>query len=171
VDLAILDSEKWDAAKIANSFRFPSELLNHAQGGSLNGSTREEANRQFYMKCLMPDLDAIANGLNNFIVAEFGEQYYIEPDYQAIPELQKDMKTMTEWLDKWWIPGDRKLEYMGWETTGIPEMQVPILPSGGTPLIDYGKINPGSANTPPPGADPELEKAIQKMKDRINNGF
>jgi HK97 family phage portal protein len=171
VDLAILDSEKWDAAKIANSFRFPSELLNHAQGGTLNGSTRQEANKQFYLKCLIPDLDVIANGLNNFIVEDFGEQYYIEPDYQAIQELQKDMKDMTDWLDKWWIPGDRKLEYMGWETTGIPEMQVPILPSGGTPLIDYGKTDPANPSRIAAENDPQLEKAIQRMKDRLNSGY
>lgn len=158
VDLGILESEKWDMNQIANAYKFPKELLNSTDGSSLNSGNRKEAGKQLYQKAIMPVLDLLKDGLNDFLISEIGDEYFIEPDYQSITELQEDYSEMASWLNQaWWIKGDAKLAYMGWEETGLPEMQVPLIPSGYTPLIDFGQGN---------GNPEELDKFIDRSIER-----
>ena len=58
-----------------------------------------------------------------------GKKYYIELDTSSLPEMQNDMKALTDWLEKaWWIPANMKLEMQGFGRIDAENMDIPLAP-------------------------------------------
>lgn len=79
------------------------------------------------------------DGLNKFFVEPYskkaGKHLYMEHDIYSYPEMQEDMKALTEWLDKsWWIKPNDKLEMQRFGKSEDPAMDKVYIPSNLMPL-------------------------------------
>jgi len=96
VDLAIIDSQKMDREQIANIWNVPVQMLN-----SQEASTRDNmltAERAFYLNTVIPEMCDLRDVFNEFIVSEFGDNFYVDFDSKSIPALQTDLKTLSDRL-------------------------------------------------------------------------
>ncbi len=96
VDLAIIDSQKMDREQICNIWNVPVQMMN-----SQEASTRDNmltAERAFYLNAVIPEMCDLRDTLNEFVVKDFGEQFYVDFDMKSIPALQADLKTLSERL-------------------------------------------------------------------------
>lgn len=96
VDLAIIESQKMDREQICNIWNVPVQMMN-----SQEASTRDNmltAERSFYLNTVIPEMCDLRDVFNEFIVKEYGEQYYVDFDSKSIPALQIDLKTLADRL-------------------------------------------------------------------------
>ena len=62
-------------------------------------------------------------------------QLLIQCDYTELPEMQQDMKALTDWLkDAWWIYPNEKRELQGYEKSTDPLMDEAWVPNNLTPM-------------------------------------
>jgi hypothetical protein len=61
------------------------------------------------------------------ILKAYGD-YWLKPDYSEVECLQENKAEKVKWVSQMFtdgiITGDQYLEFMGEETTGLPEMQI-----------------------------------------------
>jgi hypothetical protein len=67
------------------------------------------------------------------------DKFIIQCDYSQLPEMQADMKALTEWLkEAWWITPNEKRDLMGYEKSNEPMMDEYWVPNGLRPLSQAG---------------------------------
>lgn len=63
----------------------------------------------------------------------------IQCDYSELPEMQADMAALTTWLkEAWWITPNQKLDMQGYEKSTNLLMDEQWIPSGLTPISQFG---------------------------------
>lgn len=84
------------------------------------------ANRQLIYNAVYPWLRKIEQGLTEFICTPYNkgkDKYIITLDYTSLPELNDDMQTIAEWLDKApYLTLNEKREVLGWGQSAQPGM-------------------------------------------------
>jgi len=68
---------------------------------SQEASTRDNmltAERAFYLNTVIPEMCDLRDVFNEFIVSEFGDNFYVDFDSKSIPALQTDLKTLSDRL-------------------------------------------------------------------------
>lgn len=106
------------------------------------------ANRQLIYNAVYPWLRKIEQALTEFICTPYNsarEEYIIVLDYSSLPELNDDLKSTVEWLDKMpWLTPNEKRETIGWgrgAEAGLDEYFVNRNTVRLTDVMD-GKITP-----------------------------
>jgi HK97 family phage portal protein len=119
VDLAIIDSEKWDLVMIASVFGVPPELVGHT--GTKTYDNIKTAEKALTSRCALPTLISLRDSLNYHAHKYWGlpDDLYIDFDMSVYSELQEDMGQKVIWVEKvadmTGIPVNRILELSGLE--------------------------------------------------------
>jgi HK97 family phage portal protein len=91
---------------------------------------------------IMPASTELDDELNRVLLRAFALEgkFIIQCDYSQLPEMQADMKALTEWLkEAWWIKPNEKRDLMGWEKDeDEPLMDQYWVPNGLTPISQFG---------------------------------
>src|SRR5690606_28596682 len=82
VDMAILESQKLSFRQFCNIFKFPSTILNDNENSSFNNIL--EAKKALYEDVIKPELYALRDELNRWLVPAYGENLYLDPDFSGI---------------------------------------------------------------------------------------
>ena len=114
-----------------------------------------EARKAAITDAVLPELTALRDALNQWLVPgwskEDNKKYFLDFDTSVYAELQDDMKSLVEWLEKaWWIDPNEKRVQMSYEAKG-PEFDECFIPAGITPL---SQSNPA-----------DFEKAFERVGD------
>ena len=100
VDLKILEQEQMDLRQMCGVYHLQSQLFNDPENKTYNNM--KEAVTAGLTQCVIPELRTIRDELNRWWIPAWskrdGKNYYFDMDLQAIPELQKNMKELMEWL-------------------------------------------------------------------------
>lgn len=143
VDLALLDAMEADLRDVCNIYRFPSQLMNDANSTKFN--TYGEAKKSAYTDSVLPDIDHIKDGLNNWLCKAWSDAsntYYIEPDLMQILELQDNFNTqVTALTGAEWLTTNEKRMFQNYEPLNLPNMDVPLVSAGKTPITDLSLSN------------------------------
>ncbi len=90
---------------------------------------------------IIPAATELDDELNRVLLRAFALEgkFIIQCDYSQLPEMQADLKTLTEWLkEAWWITPNEKRDLMGYEKSDEPLMEEFWVPSGLTPMSQVG---------------------------------
>lgn len=90
---------------------------------------------------IMPASTELDDELNRVLLRAFALEgkFIIQCDYSQLPEMQADMKALTEWLkEAWWITPNEKRDLMGWEKSSEALMDEYWVPNGFTPMSQVG---------------------------------
>ena len=154
-DLSLMESQKMSLRDICNLFNLNSQLFNDPDNTTYNNI--QEARKAGITDAVIPEIEAFKNGLNSWLTPKYGENLKLGYDKNAFPELQKDLKSMAEWLSlAYWLTPNQKLEQMGFPQSDNPIMSEILLPT----------------SVVPSGEPEELEKAYQRLnaiKDKQSN--
>ncbi|MFB6456493.1 phage portal protein [Chitinophaga sp. Hz27] len=138
VELAILESEKWDMRMICNVFGVPSQLLNDPENKSYNNSS--EGEKALTARCALPLLIAHRESTNRKLQTDWGykgTRTIVDFDMTAFSELEENKKDQVAWLkDAWWLTGNQKLQIMGEPESKESLMNEILVPNNLAPLSD-----------------------------------
>jgi HK97 family phage portal protein len=87
---------------------------------------------------IMPASTELDDELNRVLLRAFALEgkFIIQCDYSQLPEMQADLKSLTEWLkEAWWIKPNERRDLMGWEKDDAePLMDEYWIPNNLTPM-------------------------------------
>lgn len=140
VDLNILESQKVSFRQFCNIFKFPSILLNDNEKSSYNNIV--EAKKILYQDVIIPELKALRDEFNRWLVPAYGQNLYLDPDFSGVEALQENMKEKAEWLNiAWWVKGVDKQRLMG--ITEDKELDKYFMPAN---ILEHGAEPPTPEN-------------------------
>lgn len=146
-DLDLINLKKASQEDIYRAYKRPLAFLNQDAATYNNLST---ANKQFIREAVAPVCEKISHALTQFICEPYkrtdGKVYIIRLDYTQLPEMQSDMKELTEWLNKaWWLTPNQRREALGYGKNEEPGMDSVWIPTNMTRLEDA--VNGNSQTT------------------------
>jgi len=152
-DLQILATVGWNRTVFCNLFGVDPHLVDPTVGSTFNN--QREAVASPYNRTIIPFMDELFNGLNNWLVIKYKGNLALEIDKSGVPELQRDKATNVSWLSQaWWLTGNEKRREIDYEPVDDPEMdliQYPqnLQPFGADTLANQqlGKIGAGDYRT------------------------
>lgn len=142
VDLAIIDSEKWDALMFCNIYNVPPVLLNLAP---MTYNNLVEADKALTLKAAMPHLISLRNSLNRKLTGNGqwgfkGQNIFADFNTQCFTELNVNISEVVNTTSKMIaVTPNEEREEMGWSKRPEPEMdEVWVLQAGSrVPLSDF----------------------------------
>lgn len=140
VELAIIESEKWDAIMFCNIFGVPPELLGLVQKTYNNV---KEAEKALTTRCAIPLLTSKKNYLNRKLLTDWGfkgKNVYLDYDTDCFTELQVDItETLTGITKLTMRTPNEEREAIGWDALKEPEAYEVWVNDGSkmVPLEDY----------------------------------
>ncbi len=139
VDMDVIASLGWTFNMLCNVYKISSVMFNDPSHNA--ESNVKEMRRDAWTAAIIPEMQAIVDGFNHKLVPLFSKKdkkkYFIDLDVTGIPELQPDMKTMTDWLAAaYWITPNEKREYQDFARSEDPLMDVFYFPTTVVPLED-----------------------------------
>jgi len=93
----------YDQKAICNVLGWSTKLLNNNEdSNSLNNGGMDSELKRVISHNIIPDLQLLCNAFNDNFLPRFKgyENTVLEFDYSELPEMQQDMKTMMEWIEK-----------------------------------------------------------------------
>lgn len=91
---------------------------------------------------IIPASTELDDELNRVLLRAFALEgkFIIQCDYSQLPEMQADMKALTEWLkEAWWIKPNERRDLQGWEKDNDePLMDEYWVPNNLTPMSQVG---------------------------------
>ena len=154
VDLNIIEAKKMSLRDLCTLFSVNSALLNDPDNKTYNNMS--EARKSLYTNAIIPELDALKDGLNKWLAPQYGEEYYIDFDYSEIPELQQDMGETVKYLkDAWWLTPNERRDQMTYEEIDDPDMNEYYIPSTLRPIYQAAQEPMTPTNDPNNGDKPE----------------
>lgn len=108
-DLAILESKQYNLRDICNLYGVSSVLFNDNANSTYNNMS--VARKDFITDAVLPELDALVNGFNNWLAPSYGEDIYIDYDLKDISELEPDMTALSQRMvnEWWWSPNEKRM--------------------------------------------------------------
>jgi HK97 family phage portal protein len=100
----------------------------------------QNAMRDLVTNTIMPMMASARDELNRWLLPRFKDRnVFIDYDVSALPELQRDMEKMSNWVMKSWVltPNEMR-ECLGYEPVVDPTMDTVLVPSGYSKLEDIG---------------------------------
>ena len=144
-DLEILKTVGWNRTVFCNLYGVDPHLLDPSQGSTFNN--QREAVASPYNRTIIPFMDELFNGLNNWLLPSYKGTLQFEVDKSGVPELQVNKAENVKWLAQaWWLTGNEKRREIDYEFIDDPEMDIIQYPS----------------NVQPIGADQAAEAALGK---------
>lgn len=140
VDLAIIESEKWDLKRFCSIYGVPSQLVGDSEASTY--SNVKEAEKALTTRCAMPLLVSFRNHLNRKLETDWGyagKGLYIDFDQTVFTELQEDIKEKSTWVNtlKGLSPNEQR-NLLGLETVDNPLFDEPwVTPEMGMPLSEW----------------------------------
>lgn len=121
-----------DRRTLANCLNWKVELLNEERDGTgfaVDGLI--EARKQVMLDNIKPDLDLLASYLNPEFITKFKgyEDAYLEFDITEMPEMQPDMKSMAEWINKVPLTHNERREVFNYEEIDDEMMNEVYIPN------------------------------------------
>ena len=114
VDLAIIESEKWDVVRLCSVYGVPPVLL---MPDNSTYNNLEQAEKALTTRAVLPHLISMRDSLNRKLQTDWGykgQNLIVDFDLSVYHELQGDNKEMIDYLEKaWWYPLKLKYELAG----------------------------------------------------------
>jgi hypothetical protein len=132
-ELKPFDYLSYDRRSLANCLNWSVDLLNEERSGSGFGvDTLIEARKRVIIDNIKPDLDLLASYLNPYFIQLFKgyEKSEIEFDISEMPEMQTDMKTMSEWVNSVPLTLNERREVFNYEEIEDEMMNEIYIPNG-----------------------------------------
>lgn len=128
VELAIIESEKWDLRRMCNIYGVPPQLLGDTEGSTYNNM--KEAAKAMLTRVVIPLLNEFKNEFNKKLSGDWGGRVGIIIDYDqtAFSELEEDKNEQMKWLlplMQHGLPLNRVLEILGLEKINDPYYDEP----------------------------------------------
>jgi len=101
----------------------------------------QNAMRDLVSNTVVPMLSRLRDKLNGWLLPRYGLEgkVWIDFDVSALPELQRDMDKMVNWVVKaWMLSPNQQLELMGYEPSADPLMNEIYIPGNLKKLSDVG---------------------------------
>lgn len=134
------DYLSYDRRTIANCLNWSVDLLNEerAKSGGFGVDTLIEARKRVMIDNIKPDLDLFADYLNPHFIQKFKgyEDTEIEWDISEMPEMQTDMKTMSEWVNAVPLTLNERREVFNYEEVDDEMMNEVYIPNNLVNLND-----------------------------------
>lgn len=127
-ELKPFDFLKFDQKQLCNALSWSDKLLNNDDGGKYDNVS--QFRKQVITDNIIPDNDLINEAYTNQFIRRFPgyEDAILTSIYDELPEMQEDMTELSKWIsemkDRGVLNGDEAREKLGFEKTGLPEMQV-----------------------------------------------
>jgi len=140
VDLAIIESEKWDLKRFCSVYGVPSQLVGDSEASTYNNV--KEAEKALTTRCAMPLLVSFRNHLNRKLETDWGyagKGYFVDFDQTVFTELQEDIVEKSQWVNtlKGLSPNEQR-NLLGLETIDNPLFDEPwVTPDMGMPLSEW----------------------------------
>lgn len=136
VDLDLLKGKEMSMKQLCFLFGVPYTLFdpNTAWANS------EWQQKNWVSNRIIPAATELDDELNRVLLRAFALEgtFIIQCDYSQLPEMQADMKALTEWLkDAWWITPNEKRDLMGYEQSTEPLMNEFWIPQGLIPISQF----------------------------------
>lgn len=136
VDLDLLKGKEMSMKQLCFLFGVPYTLFdpNTAWANS------EWQQKNWVSNRIIPASTELDDELNRVLLRAFALEgkFIIQCDYSQLPEMQADMKALTEWLkEAWWITPNEKRDLMGYEASSEPLMDEFWVPNGLTPISQF----------------------------------
>jgi len=131
-ELKPFDYLSYDRRTLANCLNWNVELLNEERNGSGFGvDTLIEARKRVITDNIKPDLDLFAEAFNPEFIQKFKgyEKAEIDWDISELPEMQTDMKTMSEWINSVPLTLNERREVFNYEEIDDDMMNEIYLPN------------------------------------------
>lgn len=132
VDLNIIEAKGDYLQELCALYQYPKERIT----GSQNTASQGLADKQVITSCVLPLLRDFDDSVTAYIREVYRDEtlVYIS-DTQYYPELQQNMKELSEWLDRaWWITPNEKRRAMDYDE--VPDGDLVLAPIGMTTLSD-----------------------------------
>lgn len=124
-DMDWLENRREIAREVALAFGVPSQLLGIP--GDTTYSNTEQANLALWERRVIPLLEDILEGLNNWLAPEYGPGVYIGYDREAITALEPRREAMFNRMGKaTWLTVNEKREATGYDPLPQDFMQLPV---------------------------------------------
>lgn len=156
VEMDVVNQERYSDEKICNVFCAPPGLF--MANANATDNNIKAWNKELVSNAVLPALTDIRESLNNVATMSYpDDNIFVDFDKSVYPELQEDMKSMSDWLGKsWWIKGNEKRLAMGYdEDTDEPMMDTYLVPTSVQPIND---INPDMLQDEIDRADEEANR-------------
>lgn len=160
-DLAIIESQKWNATRICSAFGVPIEVVGL---GDTTYANKREARKGLYEEAIIPLAELIRDDLNSFLVPRYGERLRLDFDRDRIPALQEDQDK--KWLrvnGATFLTVNEKRAAMDYEE--LPEGDVILVPATQVPLEEAG-MAPEAPDADPVDFDPDTDPDPKEGKGR-----
>ena len=142
VDLAIIESEKWDVVRLCSVYGVPPVLL---MPDNSTYNNIEHAEKALTTRAVLPHLISLRDSLNRKLQTDWGykgQNIVVDFDISVYNELQGDNKEMIDYLEKaWWYPPKLKYELAGIDIPDYlneSELERIYAVRGTIPLSDVG---------------------------------
>lgn len=122
----------YDRRTLANCLNWSVDLLNEERSsGGFGVDTLIEARKRVMIDNIKPDLDLLASYLNPYFIQLFKgyENACLEFDISEMPEMQTDMKTMSEWVNSVPLTLNERREVFNYEELDDEMMNEVYIPT------------------------------------------
>jgi len=171
-DLQLLETYNASIKDLCNIFSVPAVLLNNMESSTYNNM--REAKKALYQNCVIPELDKLRDELNRWLVPLYGENLFLDFDYNSISELQQEQEKIVSQLSQsYWLSNNEKRMAMGYGLDEEKEIMNDFLvPSNLIPIsdLDLGSEKNffESAVVEKQEMNERLRKALKKKADDHN---
>ncbi|WP_128545087.1 phage portal protein [Larkinella soli] len=146
-DLALQEARSFALRDFCNVYGLDHRLF----GADATFNNRNEAKKAAIVDAVIPRLMSLRDDLNRAFEPfnRGGKRYFVDCDVTDFPEMQEDMDKMVDRLTKaWWLTPNQRLAAMQYEEDASnPLMNERWVPSGFTPMSEYG-MQPGQNEVP-----------------------
>lgn len=127
VDLDIINGKKEMLSELCNVFHFPIALVTET---SSTDNNMDNARSQLITDAVIPLVEKRKQMLNNWLTPQFGDDLFIDFNYEIFPEMQEDFKEKADILKGMWqLTPNQYLQEMGYDENKDPNMDKIYAPS------------------------------------------
>ena len=150
VDLAVIESEKWDLKRFCSVFGVPAQLAGDDNTSTYNNV--KEAEKALTSRVAMPLLVSLRNHLNRKLSDDWGYNntgYVVDFDQTVFTELQEDVVAKSTWVNQLrGLSPNEQRTLLGLEKIDNPLFNEQwIKPEDGTPLSEWQIDDSGTNDT------------------------
>lgn len=136
-DLKLLESDKADRSKAAALVGVDPILI--GDKGSSSYNNQEQAYKALVTNTILPDMVEFREGFNMWLAPKYGENLYIDFDTTVFPELQPDLKLMSDIYGKPLLTENEKRSIFNWDALPDQNMNKVYIEKNRMPLDQMNK--------------------------------
>ncbi len=138
VDMSIIDTQKVILRSLCRVYGVDAKLLGDTEASTFNNT--ETAYKALINNVVRPLHVEIRDVLNNWLLPSYGKNnYFVDFDYMAYPEMQDDMDKLVAQLSAaYWLTPNEKRAAMNYGEFDNVLMDKPFIPQGLMSLDEFG---------------------------------